>query len=232
MEAGSSIATEASRHGNSVLARCPHLVFRNVLGADIVAQLLQHATQHEADFKPAVIRSRQSGERRVDPGQRDCLFLSDLGPFKPMINSFIRGSIPKMLAELQLGEAAVEPREFEICAYGDGGHFGAHVDTNELTDRVRVISCVYYFAASPQRFSGGELRLHGFPVRSVEGAAVAPVSVDIAPETDTLVAFPSWMRHEVLPVRVPSGAWADRRFSINCWVLRPNRAGGDEQRGN
>jgi SM-20-related protein len=231
MDTAPNIAPEVPQQGTSADARCPHLVFRNVLGADIVAQLLQHVARCEADFKPAIIRSRRSGERRVDPGQRDCLFLSDLGPFKPMINSFIRGSIPKMLAELQLGEVAVEPREFEICAYGDGGHFGAHVDTNELTDRVRVMSCVYYFAASPQRFSGGELRLHGFPARSAEGATVAPVSVDIAPETDTLVAFPSWMRHEVLPVRVPSGAWADRRFSINCWVLRPNRAGGDEQQG-
>jgi len=232
MEAGSGIATEASRSVNSAQARCPHLVFRNVLGTDIVAELLQHVARHEADFKAAVIRSRRSGERRVDPRQRDCLFLGDLGPFKPMIDSFIRGAIPKMLAELQLGEAAAEPREFEICAYGDGGHFGAHVDTNELTDRVRVISCVYYFAVSPRRFSGGELRLHGLPVRSAEGATAAPVAVDIAPETDTLVAFPSWMRHEVLPVRVPSGAWADRRFSINCWVLRPKRDAGAEQRGN
>ena len=66
--------------------------------------------------------------------------------------------------------------------------FGAHVDTNELTDRVRVISCVYYFARTPGAFGGGELRLYGFPVRSRN----APVCVDIVPETDTLVAFPSW----------------------------------------
>lgn len=48
----------------------------------------------------------------------------------------------------------------------------------------------------------------------------------MAPETDTLVAFPSWLRHEVLPVRVPSGDWADCRFSINCWLLRANPASG------
>lgn len=231
MDAAPNIAPEASRHGTNEGARCPHLIFGNVLGADAVAELLQHVARREADFKPAVIRNRRSGERRVDLRQRDCLFLGELGPFKPMIDSFIRGSVPKMLAELRLGEAAVEPREFEICAYGDGGHFGVHVDTNELIDFVRVLSCVYYFAASPQRFSGGELRLHGLPVLSAGSAAVAPAFVDIAPETDTLVAFPSWMRHEVLPVRLPGGAWADRRFSINCWVLRPSRAAGDEQHG-
>jgi len=231
MQSAPTMASATSRSGADAGARCPHLIFGNVLGADAVAELLRHVARREADFKPAVIRNRRSGERRIDPRQRDCLYLDDLGSFKPTIDSFIRGSIPKMLAELQLGEAALEPREFEICAYGEGGHFGAHVDTNELTDRVRVISCVYYFAASPQRFSGGALRLHGFPVRSADGATVAPAFVDVAPQTDTLVAFPSWMRHEVLPVRVPSGAWADRRFSINCWVLRPKRNAGDAQRG-
>lgn len=232
MQAAPTIASEASRSGTDAGGRCPHVVFRDVLGSEAVAELLGHVTRREQDFKPAIIRSRRTGEPRIDLGQRDCLYLSDLGPCKQMFETFVRNAIPKMLAEMQLGEVAAEPREFEICAYGDGGHFGTHVDTNELIDRVRVISCVYYFAASPQRFSGGELRLHGFPVRSVEGATVAPAFVDIAPQTDTLVAFPSWMRHEVLPVRVPSGAWADHRFSINCWVLRPKRDAGAEQRGN
>jgi Rps23 Pro-64 3,4-dihydroxylase Tpa1-like proline 4-hydroxylase len=225
------IATEAPPHDVGAQARCPHLVFRNVLGLEAVAGLLRHVTRHEQDFKPAIIYNRRSGEPRINLRQRDCLYLRDLGPFRDRFETFVRTAVPRILAELHLAEAAVEPRELEICAYGDGGHFGAHVDTHEMTDRVRVISCVYYFAASPQRFSGGELRLHGFPVRSAEGATVAPAFVDIAPDTDTLVAFPSWLRHEVLPVRVPSGAWADRRFSVNCWVLRPNRAGEDEPRG-
>ena len=47
-----------------------------------------------------------------------------------------------------------------------------------------------------------------------------PVFADIEPETDSLVAFPSWLRHEVLPVRIPSAAWADGRFTINCWLHR------------
>jgi SM-20-related protein len=225
-----NIADQAARSGKTAEARCPHLVFRNVFGSSTVAELLDYVAQREENFRPAIIRIHRTGERRVDRRQRDCLYLPDLGPFKEKFETFVRDAVPNMLVGLRLAETAVEPRELEICAYGDGSHFGAHVDTNEV--RVRVMSCVYYFAASPRRFSGGELRLHGFPVRSADGVAVAPVSVDIAPETDTLVAFPSWLRHEVLPVRVPSGAWADRRFSVNCWVLRPNGTAGDERRGN
>jgi Rps23 Pro-64 3,4-dihydroxylase Tpa1-like proline 4-hydroxylase len=76
---------------------------------------------------------------------------------------------------------------------------------------------VYYFSEKPRRFQGGELRLHGFPdpFRKTPG----PV-VDVVPEPDKLVIFPSWLEHEVLPVRVPSKAWRDCRFSINCWIHR------------
>jgi Rps23 Pro-64 3,4-dihydroxylase Tpa1-like proline 4-hydroxylase len=58
--------------------------------------------------------------------------------------------------------------------------------------------------------------------------ADSPRFIDINPDTDAMVVFPSWLRHEVLPVHVPSGAWLDRRFTINCWLHRatprPNSA--------
>jgi Rps23 Pro-64 3,4-dihydroxylase Tpa1-like proline 4-hydroxylase len=35
-----------------------------------------------------------------------------------------------------------------------------------------------------------------------------------------LLLFPSTNDHEVLPVRVPTGAFADSRFTINGWIHR------------
>ena len=207
--------------------RCPHLLFHDVLGADMVAGLLEHVAAREADFRPAVVRSRRTGEQSVKSGRRDCLTSNDLGPFRSPIESFIRRIAPAALTELRLNEPRHEPREFSICAYGEGGHFARHIDTAETTGRIRILSCIYYFATTPRRFQGGELRLHGLPTLSTAGAAAPPV--DIVPETDTLVVFPSWMSHEVLGVRVPSGAWLDRRFTINCWI---HRAGpNDSQSG-
>jgi SM-20-related protein len=202
-------------------ARCPHLILKDVLGPTMVEELLAHVELHQDDFQPAIIRSRRTGEARVNPRQRDCLFLRDLGPCRQAFEAFLRDAAPRMLSGLQLDKTNVEPRELEICAYGEGSHFGTHVDTNELADRVRVISCVYYFARTPRAFSGGELRLHGFPLGST---SAEPTFVDVVPECDTLVAFPSWLRHEVLPVHVPSGKWSDCRFSINCWMLRAQPA--------
>ena len=212
-------AAGAGSFAEEACARVPHLVFRDVLGAAGVGELLQYVMARQMDFRPAIVRDRQSGKQRVDQGRRDCLALGDLGLARRPFESFVCAAAPGILAELHLAETAVEPHEFAICAYGDGGHFAGHIDTNEVTDRIRVVSCVYYFAATPRRFSGGELRLYGLPTLSGGKAPDAPF-IDICPETDTLVAFPSWLRHEVLPVRLPEGGWPDHRFTVNCWLHR------------
>jgi len=214
---------------HSVDARCPHLVFRDVLGAQYVAGLLNYVADRQSDFQPGPMRNRKTGQLFVDPKFRDCLYLKDLGPFAGPIKSFVTAIAAPALDALHVIEPAVEPMEFEITAYGDGGHIGEHIDTRRGTDRARVLSCVYYFAATPRRFSGGELRFYGFPQKSaVAGEPSLPSCVDVEPHTDTLVVFPSWLRHKVLPVRIPSGAWADRRFAINCWVLRAGSPSGLE----
>lgn len=195
--------------------RCPHGRICGLLGQDTVAAMLDYVAEHEAAFKPGGIRKRGSGERVVDPAILHSRGMRGLGPFQDRVETIVRTIAPVAIARLGLMENAVEPREFEFASYGDGGHFNAHTDTFDRTERLRILSCVYYFAVTPPCFSGGELRLHGFPSRN--GAAAVAT---IAPETDMMVMFPSWMFHEVLPVHVSSGAWMHRRFSINCWVHR------------
>jgi SM-20-related protein len=199
--------------------RCPHIVYRDVLGADAAARLLDYVVAREADFKPASVRIRGKAEAALDYDKRNCLLLRDLGAFRAPIEVFVRGIGSEALSQLGLIEPSFEPAEFEISAHRDGGHFVAHLDTIDRLSDVRVLSCVYYFAANPRRFTGGELRLHGFPNPSASPSTARPM-VDVVPETDTLVAFPSWLLHEVRPVQVPSRAWADSRFAINCWLHR------------
>ena len=50
--------------------------------------------------------------------------------------------------------------ERQLTAHGSGGFFAPHVDTGHPIDANRRISCVYYFHASPRRFTGGELKLY------------------------------------------------------------------------
>jgi SM-20-related protein len=215
-----------TRAGASAAARCPHLLFRDVLGEAALTALLDYAIAQQANFRPAIVRSRKTGEKRVDRDLRNCLSLADVGTFDRPIKGFIRSVAAPVLARQYRIEPGVEPKEFEITAFGDGGHFGNHIDTAERTRRVRILSCVYYFAATPRRFTGGELRLYGLPTLSGSKDGGRVPFVDVMPETDTLVVFPSWLRHEVLPVRVPSGAWADGRFTINCWIHRMSQPAG------
>lgn len=207
----SYLAASANRQG-------PHLLYSNVFGPEAVAALLRYIAARERDFTLAEVRNRDGRQHRTDRAVRDCYRLADLGDFGAPFRARLIAIGAQALRELGLFERAVEPREFEICAYGDGGRFAPHIDTFGNLKQVRILTCIYYFAATPRRFTGGLLRLHGFPRPSAQGGLAS--HVDIMPETDSLVVFPSWLRHEVLPVDVPSRAWVDGQFTINCWIHR------------
>jgi SM-20-related protein len=208
-------------------ARCPHVVFEQVLGAGRVAALLDHVTARRDDFGPSIVSTRGSGTFVVDDKLRRSLSLLDLGPFESEIDAAARSIAGAALAALHVAETAVEPRQFELVAFRDGDYLGAHIDTTARADKVRVLSSVYYFATTPRRFTGGELRLHGLPRPSAGSRPEPAPHVDVAPDTDTLVVFPSMLRHEVLPVHVPSGAWLESRFTINCWLHRVQPSAAD-----
>jgi Rps23 Pro-64 3,4-dihydroxylase Tpa1-like proline 4-hydroxylase len=195
---------------------CPHLLLPNALGAETVARLLDYVAARENDFRPADSRRRGSRERSVDQAVRDCLSLDALGGFEEPLSRLLANIAPHAVTELHVAEAALEPSEFEICSYGDGGHFDLHTDTLPRRDHVRVLSCVYYFSTMPRRFGGGELRI--YPPAGPEVAADNLRAITVNPEPDTLIVFPSSLRHEVLPVDLQSSRWIDRRFTINCWM--------------
>jgi len=219
---GNEVNIAARPPEGAVDARCPYLVYRDVMGQEYVTGLLKHVVERQGDFVSGTMHNRQTREIFMDPSVRWSLYLRDLGPFRDPIKAFMNAIAGPALKALHVIEPQVKPREFEITAYPDGGHIGEHIDTRTKKNQVRILSCVYYFAAAPRRFDGGELRLYGFPKRNFgEQSGSGPASfVDIEPRTDTLVVFPSWLRHQVLPVRVPSGAWADSRFTVNCWIHR------------
>jgi SM-20-related protein len=220
LAAGNEASIAASLPDGVVDARCPYLLYRDVMGQDYLTGLLKHVVERQGDFVAGTMHNRQTGESFMDPNVRWSLYLKDLGPFHSPIKAFVNAIAGSALKALQVIEPQVKPKEFVITAYPDGGHIGEHIDTKTGKERVRILSCIYYFAATPRRFDGGELRLYGFPKPNF-GEKSEPASfVDIEPRTDTLVIFPSWLRHQVLPVRVPSGAWSDARFTINCWVHR------------
>lgn len=196
----------------------PHRVLQGFLDAAEVERLLEHVAVREAAFAATRI-GRETGAR-IDPAARVSTSLHDLGAFGPLFRKRLGGMADELIAGLRLSPFATAWIELELVAHGDGAFYRRHIDTQTATDRsyVRVLSGVYYFRGEPKAFTGGALRLYavGDPDRFV----------DIEPDHNTLLVFPSWALHEVRPVSCPSGRFIDSRFAINCW-LNARRPGSD-----
>lgn len=189
--------------------------------------LLDWTMANRGRFKPA----RIVGDV-VDPGQRVCDTLRDLGPMEAVLKRRFAEMLPILLKDTRIAEFRLDSIELDLAAHGDGAHFAAHMDTftNEARRNAReagriqhdrIVSAVYYFYREPKGFSGGELRLHPFDSVGGQGG-----HVDIQPLQNSVVAFSSWVFHEVRPVRCPSQAFEDFRFAVNCWFCTDLDRGG------
>jgi len=191
----------------------PYRVFRDFLPGDAHRALLEWTLANEARFQAAPLTGGV-----INTDVRRAMVMRKLGPSGPALEARIAALVPSWIEALRVTPFAVSEIELELAAHNDGAHFVRHIDTYATGVQARgdrMLSAVYYFHGEPKAFSGGALRLHRI------GAAEGDTSgADIAPEQNSLVVFPSWGPHEVLPVSCPSGAFADSRFAVNCWVYR------------
>lgn len=195
---------------HQVFASVPsHAVSDGVLSDDEHAELLAFTLGHAADFTPSTL-----GRIGIDPTIRASRALPGrvFEPWRQRIEARFAELVPALSAQIGLPPFQVRRFESQLVRHNDGDFYRAHVDTrmgvHDETDR-RLLSMVYYFHAEPRASTGGALRLF---------APGPAVFADIAPEQNRLVAFPSWVRHEVRPVRCPTGRFEHSRFAINCWA--------------
>jgi Rps23 Pro-64 3,4-dihydroxylase Tpa1-like proline 4-hydroxylase len=184
----------------------PHGRIRDWLGAEGVQRLLTYAQSNEHLFKDSEIVSGFNRSVRVSR-------VLDLGHFENDILAKIKETLPKIFEALCV--KPFNPQvELDLAAHGDGAFFARHFDTIRHRQH-RIISAIYYFHALPKAFSGGLLRLHSMAASGEDGTFV-----DIPPDLDSLVFFPSIFPHEVLRISSPSGRFLDSRFAINIWLSR------------
>jgi Rps23 Pro-64 3,4-dihydroxylase Tpa1-like proline 4-hydroxylase len=128
----------------------------------------------------------------------------------------------------RLGMPGLNIQSVDIAgnAYPNGGLFKKHYDNGALVNASRTISYVYYLHKRPQRFHGGDLVI--YPLE--DGMLVEEPKAVVPPKHNSIVFFRSEYLHEVLPVVVPSGAFADSRFTINGWVHSDDPATAARQR--
>ena len=195
------------------------ICINNFLGAKVCAELLQFAVASESAFRPTGV----GGVLEPNLDIRRSARVEDIGALRAVVEQRMQQVIPDLTRDLRLSRFETGQIEIEMVAHPDGGFYTRHIDTftgkNRTESGDRVISCVYYFFTEPKSFSGGELRLHPLPTK----ADPVPTAIDANITNDTLIAFSSWLPHEVLPVSNPSTAFVDSRFSLNCWVYQVPR---------
>ena len=194
-----------------------YAIIDGFLGPELSAQLLTFALKNEHQFSAAGVTTAET-EAAVDCDARKSVeFQGELGEIGKQLEKIFRKRADELFTEAGLAPFPDPIIEMGLAAHRDGGFFRDHVDiftdaTRRFSDTDRILSAVYYFHREPAAFTGGELS-----IRPISGNAEP---VKIAPRHDRLAIFPSFAPHEVMPLSVPGDAFADARFSVNCWFRR------------
>jgi SM-20-related protein len=196
----------------------PYGVVRNWLGSEAVTNLLGFVQLNEHRFEDTKVTQKEE-EGRVDRTRRVSRKLLSIDEPKKELCPKLEDLLPVIFEKLGKKPFIPSQIEMEFVAHADGAFFARHNDTFTGPDQKgrgsRAISAVYYFHALPKAFSGGILRLHSLAASGKKGTFA-----DIVPDRDTLVFFPSFFPHEVLPVKCTGGRFLDSRFAINFWLYQ------------
>jgi SM-20-related protein len=197
-------------------------VIHDFLDQKDLGNLLEMAISRETDFHHATVS--KGPDEAVQLDKRSARKLEGgLGELKPVFHKRVSEVLPVLFEKTGVLAAEVARIELELAAHNDGDFFKPHIDTltgesgrsKGLSSTRRLLSGVFYFYQEPRRFCGGELRIHSFGSSGTPGRYV-----DIIPEQNMFVSFPSFAMHEVLLVRCESKSFDASRFSVNCWVHR------------
>jgi Rps23 Pro-64 3,4-dihydroxylase Tpa1-like proline 4-hydroxylase len=186
-------------------------------------RLLEHALTCQADFRASGIIGRK-GEDTLNYEVRKSRTLSGprLEEIWDMFDRRLHAILPAVRKELGMPWFHLGDVERQLTAHGSGGFFAPHVDTGHPIAANRRISCVYYFHASPKRFTGGELKLYDTWVMPT-GTTPAGTYTTLTPVDNSVVFFPSEMFHEVCPVRCETDAFEGSRFTMTIWFREGQR---------
>lgn len=207
VEAQPTAAVQESR------IRRPHyVVIDDFLSSAEHTDMLLLAVASEEHFETGTVDGNESGYRQnlVIPSFGESaharLLQNRLLVWYPLLAKTLGARVvPLGAVESQL--TAARSRQF----------YKVHAD--EGPNCPREMSCIYYIHRQPRGFAGGELRLYdSIEVDGQKRAAETFESVE--PISNRMVVFRSDEFHEAMPVRCPSGEFADSRFAVTTWLHR------------
>jgi SM-20-related protein len=196
------------------MAAVPHVILDDFLPEDLHSGILAHVLAVE-DFAPGRVITQGQSDYRPDL-RKGHLSNDRLGAHLPGFLAALRATFGAICPAVGMAPFDLAEIEIRLAAHTDGDFFSPHRDTMTGSNRNiqghdRMITGVYYFHRQPKAFAFGELLIHPFGTEP-------PLVVE--PRNNRLVAFPSMLVHEVTPVAVPDGEFANSRFSVSCWFDR------------
>lgn len=198
------------------LARtAPYIRIPEFLPASNHDEILEFALSMESKFGTSSVVTGDDEQHSSALHIRNSSSVTDLDDLPPAFQTELRALVPDVMKVLELDAPEQFDIELQLTAHNDGAFYKMHRDNSTPGTSTRQLTFVYYFHRHPKRFSGGNIRL--FDIMKDNGAA-AESFVDVEPDDNCLLLFPSSVPHEVLRVVCPSGDMQDSRFTLNGWL--------------
>jgi Rps23 Pro-64 3,4-dihydroxylase Tpa1-like proline 4-hydroxylase len=198
-------------------AQC--VVLDEFLAPQELEDLMTYTLQRESQFRVSEVISPAADAGTIDYEHRRSHVLMDIGKHEGVIVERIKGVLPLVLARLGMEEFPIASVESQITASNDGDFFREHPDNGHEEVASRHLTFVYFFHREPRQFEGGELRIHDARLQREHHVSTGNYQT-IVPQQNQIVFFPCSLLHEITPVKCPSQAFADSRFTLNGWLRR------------
>ena len=191
----------------------PYLQFDDFLEDEAVERLIEFVHAHEGDLSPSGVLPAP-GDDPADVRSSRTLF--DLEEIWPMFEAQLQGVLPQMRRELGVPWFKLDRVERQLTVHHDGDFFGVHNDNGGPEVENRQVTYVYYFNKEPKQFDGGDLFLYDYVDRDFV-LHKGERHVVVEPRHNSIVFFPSWVHHEVRPVRAFADGIDGCRMTVNGW---------------
>jgi SM-20-related protein len=192
--------------------------YDDFLTPDECRQLLAYTLDNEDKFEVSTTSTNEKDYR-----SSRVLYAISESPWRKTFADRLRVYLPQVLHEFNVASFPIGQIEIQLTAHNDGQYYKVHNDSGSQDTEPRQVSYVYYFNKEPKGFSGGELKLYDGRVENGYIVGAAPYRI-VEPRNNSIAIFLSGAHHEVLPVRCPSGAFADGRFTVNGWIRQTTEA--------
>ena len=202
-------------HVEAPLVRTPYEIVDGFLSPDEHRDMLAYALQNQDSFQAGTVTTDEDHQRRN-------LVIMDFtnSAHAQLIVNRLLILYPMLMKKLGKPLVPIKTVESQLTASNDKHYFKPHQDSGYEGDTAaRELSCVYYFHREPRGYGGGQLRLFD-RLEYPDGVRPAESFIELPPESNRLVVFPSDSFHELTPIRCPSGDFADSRFAVTTWIWR------------